>query len=366
MADRLSTRKQSIRHFTCILVASLAAACCLWGCQQPRGPVFAPSDPAIAWPPRPLPAKVLYVGQLTSSEDLKPSRTFGQALGELFVGAKDPDLLSSPRASLSLPLSHVVWIADPGGGCLHRFDLKQRKYLRVTSLGGTRLATPVGFAEGPDGTIFVCDSETGAVFHISARTGTLLRELPVADTVQRPVALYFDARYNELFVVDSASHDIKVFDVGGSLKRIIGKRGSALGEFNFPLDLIPDGDTFWVVDTGNHRIQQISRLGEPITSFGAAGDAPGSLALPKGVAIDSDGHVYVVDGRFENVQVFDRKGNLLLFFGDEGTGPGEFWLPSGIQIDRNDRIWISDVYNRRIQVFDYVGRIATDPNMGAK
>ncbi|MBI1827135.1 MAG: 6-bladed beta-propeller, partial [Planctomycetes bacterium] len=118
-----------------------------------------------------------------------------------------------------------------------------------------------------------------------------------------------------------------------------------------------DGEALWITDTGNHRIQAISRSGEPIATFGQAGDAPGDLELPKGVAVDADRHVYVVDGRFENVQIFDRSGHLLLAFGEEGTKAGEFWLPGGISIDGLSRIWVCDSYNRRVQVFQYLREI---------
>lgn len=48
----------------------------------------------------------------------------------------------------------------------------------------------------------------------------------------------------------------------------------------------------------------------------------GDFARPKGVAVDSEGHIYVVDAAFGNVQIFNSEGLLLLFFGQMGTGPG--------------------------------------------
>jgi sugar lactone lactonase YvrE len=77
--------------------------------------------------------------------------------------------------------------------------------------------------------------------------------------------------------------------------------------------------------------------------------------MPKGVAVDSRGHIYVVDALFDAVQIFDRRGQLLLAFGGRGTGPGEFWLPNGLFIDSQDRIYVADSYNQRIQIFEYVG-----------
>jgi DNA-binding beta-propeller fold protein YncE len=78
------------------------------------------------------------------------------------------------------------------------------------------------------------------------------------------------------------------------------------------------------------------------------------FARPRGVALDSEGHVYVVDAMFNNVQVFDLEGAILLAFGEYGRGVGQFWLPAGICIDENDTIYVSDSLNRRIQVFQYL------------
>jgi len=84
------------------------------------------------------------------------------------------------------------------------------------------------------------------------------------------------------------------------------------------------------------------------------GDRPGSFANPKGIALDSDGHIYVTDAAFCNVQIFDSQGNVLLFVGQLGPRPGYFHLPAGIAIDENDRIYVADQLNSRIQVFQYL------------
>ena len=84
-------------------------------------------------------------------------------------------------------------------------------------------------------------------------------------------------------------------------------------------------------------------------------DGSGNLSRPKGVAVDHDGHIYVVDALFHALQLFDEQGNLLLPVGQRGTGRGEFYLPTGIFIDNRSEIYIADSHNQRVQILRYLG-----------
>lgn len=53
----------------------------------------------------------------------------------------------------------------------------------------------------------------------------------------------------------------------------------------------------------------------------------------KGIAVDKENNLYVVDAGFENVQIFNNKGQLLMFFGGSYKGPGDMWLPAKVIID---------------------------------
>lgn len=344
------------------LAIALAAASAATGCQQPLKPIFEPMKTPLAWPGAPAEPRIRYVGQITQAADLKPRPRFLQALTDLVVGPNAPEPLYGPRAVVMTADGSGLWVADPGGRCLHRFDLDTREYLRVVKVGEASLLTPVGLCAGPGESIYVCDSESVAIYRVSSLDGSLLATLRLPEDLLRPAAMYFDATRKELYVVDVSAHDIKVLSADGELLRILGQRGERPGQFNFPCDIASDGEVLWIADTGNQRVQAITRDGEPVTEFGSAGDAPGDLAMPKAVALDSDGHLYVVDARFENIQIFDGQGRVLLFFGQEGTGPGQFWLPSGITIDASDRIWVCDSYNNRLQVFDYLTPRAATPD----
>ena len=110
---------------------------------------------------------------------------------------------------------------------------------------------------------------------------------------------------------------------------------------------------WYVTDALNSRIQIFGRDGKYIGGLGRLGRGAGDFDKPKGVAQDSDGHIYVVEGLHDVVQILDLQGNLLLAFGSTGAAPGEFYLPTAIHIDANDNIYVADSYNRRVQVFRY-------------
>ena len=103
----------------------------------------------------------------------------------------------------------------------------------------------------------------------------------------------------------------------------------------------------------NFRVQILTSEGRYISDFGRVGDGSGDLNRPKGVAVDGEGHVYVVEGLHDVVQIFDSEGHFLLSFGEPGHGDGEFWLATGIAIV-GDRIYVADSSNGRVEVFDYL------------
>ena len=73
--------------------------------------------------------------------------------------------------------------------------------------------------------------------------------------------------------------------------------------------------------------------GNFIRAFGKNGDGPGYFARPKGIAIDSDGHVWVADA------MQDRVSRMLeeAFGGYRGRGPT--WHPD-LDIDENEDGWV--------------------------
>ncbi len=333
--------------------ALLIVACAIVGCQRPLGPVFPAVAPPLEWPAPPDAPRIRYVGELTGEASVARRPSGFAALGEALTGPK-------PRAVFVRPMAVAVrgpevFVADAAGGVgrVHVLDVENRGYRSIPA-DATELRWPIDVASGADG-LAVADAQAAVVF-IFDESGRLRREIGRGELV-RPAAVAWGDADDALWVLDAGAHCLVVFDKSGQRLRRIATRGAAPGQLNFPagfcLAAREPGPVAIVADAMNFRVQVFDALGEFVGQYGRKGDAAGNFSLPRDVATDSDGHMYVLDNQFENVQVFDRDFRLLMAFGEGGAGRGQFQLPSGITIDERDRIWVADTYNRRVQVFQY-------------
>ena len=95
--------------------------------------------------------------------------------------------------------------------------------------------------------------------------------------------------------------------------------------------------------------------GSPLTAWGTHGDGPGQFDMPWGIAVDSDGSVYVSDWRNDRVQKFDPDGRFLAEFDGKNGGDG-FARPNGLAVG-GGRIYVCDWWNDRVQVLDADGQV---------
>ena len=158
-------------------------------------------------------------------------------------------------------------------------------------------------------------------------------------------------------MADTYAHDIKVFDAAGILVRVIGQRGEGPGEFNFPTHLAFARGQLYVTDTLNSRVQVFSASGDLLGNrgFGTRGLYLGNLVRPKGVGVDSEGNIYVVESYYDSLLVFSERGEFLLPIGGTGTATGRFYLPAGVWVDARNRVFVADMFNGRVVLFQFLG-----------
>jgi uncharacterized protein (TIGR03663 family) len=162
-----------------------------------------------------------------------------------------------------------------------------------------------------------------------------------------------------LYVADTANNRIQHIAQDGSVLQVWGSyadisQGEAPGGTFFePWGIAVGSDgSVYVTDTWNHRIQKFSSDGKFINMWGYFGQAETPFAIwgPRDIAIDSNGDLFVTDTGNKRVVIYDEDGNYVNQFGTVGMGAGQFDEPVGIAIDQTGLVYIADTWNQRIQV----------------
>jgi RHS repeat-associated protein len=164
-----------------------------------------------------------------------------------------------------------------------------------------RFRYPYGLAVGPDGSLYIADSQN----HRVRRVGT--------DGIITTVA-------------------------GNGTAAFAGDNGPATAaELNNPVGVAvgPDGSLF-IVDQNNNRIRQVRPDGKIVTvagngssTFGGdGGPATSAGLLPWGVAVGPDGAVYIADRSNSRIRMVDQNGIITSIAGNGLAGPNGDGVPA--------------------------------------
>jgi uncharacterized protein (TIGR03437 family) len=203
----------------------------------------------------------------------------------------------------------------------------------------------------------------------------------------RPSGVARDSQ-GRIYFADSQNHRIRCLDSQGLVRTVAGTGepgfrgdgGPALSaQLNSPGALAVDAfDNLYIADTGNHRVRVLSPAGAIRTVAGtgrvefSADNQPASeaaLVLPSGLAIDSDGRIYVSERGSHRVRRFTPGGAITTVAGTGVRGvPVEnssailasLNEPMGIALDPVGDLYVADRSNHALRVVDAkTGRLRT-------
>ena len=175
-----------------------------------------------------------------------------------------------------------VIVTDPGAQGVHIFDITQQKYKFIERRDKRKdpMLAPQCIAVDDKDNIYVTDSESGKIFVFNA-DGKYQRSLGSLKGgegfFKRPTGIAVDSQEQRIYVTDTLRNKIFVLDINGEVVNTIGKNGSQHGEFNFPTELRIDGKELVVVDAMNFRVQVFDRSGQFLYGVGAIGDGTGAM-----------------------------------------------------------------------------------------
>jgi len=151
-----------------------------------------------------------------------------------------------------------------------------------------------------------------------------------------------------------------------TFKAKLGDFGFLDGQFNTPSRLGITGDSLWVVDSLNKRIQRIRSNGVFEFSFKTILNEDGEASVmdtPVGIAINPRGSVYVTDMGESTLNVFDTLGKFQKTLGKFGNSGLSFNQPQAVSVDSQGNLFIADTNNHRIVQLDETGKkILTIPS----
>jgi len=218
---------------------------------------------------------------------------------------------------------------------------------------------PWGVAVGPDGSVYVTDTWNNRIEKFTA-SGQFIRTWSSAtsqtDGFYGPRGLVVDAK-GHLFVADTGNKRIVTFDADGNYLAQFGSAGLDPGQFDEPVGVALDANgNLYVTDTWNQRIQTFTPSPDgltftPLKQWDVAGWYGQSLDNKPFIAVDNKGHVFITDPEGFRVIEYTTDGQLIQTWGDYGSTPSTFGLAAGIAIDSQGNIWISDAGNNRIMRF---------------
>ncbi len=293
-------------------------------------PVTPAPPPTPVPPPTPGPPPEGFAWQIKS--DTRSDTTRIASPGGMDVG---PDGLLYVA-----DLAHGLMVLDPTSGRVLR------------RIGQDNLVGAVDVAIAADGTIYVSDWGSHAIYAF-APDGTLLTSWGGAGSGDGEfgragpgyIAVCPDGT---LYVVDINERDdetyerIQVFDAAGTY--LTQWDLSAMEPFPVPAGLACGADgSAYLSDFQGGAVVVLDAMGNRVAELGdeAIGDARlGPLAL------GPDGNLYVATWQGW-IGVLDLEGNLLARWGTPGNGegdmpPGQFYLPRGIAVDGEGNVYVSD------------------------
>jgi sugar lactone lactonase YvrE len=289
--------------------------------------------------------------------------------------------LNNPQGVVAVG-SNVVYVADTGNNAIRRIadDRKSGRPVITTVAGtgelsfqdtsrlaiATNLRSPFGLAMDGAGNLYISDQGNARILKVDSSTQRVtifagagssspLRndrcelEPPLAS----PMGLSMDQAGN-LYVADSGSHLIRKVAPDGSISTYAGN-----GEPGFsgdgPATLVslksPSGvavdsqGNLYIADTGNSRIRKVDLHGSLTTiaggnnpPLGGGPDSSISLKEPRSVAVDAAGNIYIADLKGA-VQRLDGKTKILT------TVVRNLEYPAGVTVDSVGNVFIALAYS---------------------
>lgn len=300
----------------------------------------ASQEDIVIFPPPPDTTRVQFLTSISSSSDIHGIQS---GFNKFLFGEKAPENIIKPYG-ITVKGSRI-YICDTGLGGLEIIDLAEESFEYFIPKGLGQLKLPINCFIDERGYLFVADANRKQVVVFD-------EELSYLDALgEQELFKPTDVSVNNgiIYVVNVLNHAIHLYDAISfePLGVLPGISNGGGGYLYQPTNIFVSENEIYVSDFGDFCIKRYTLDGKYIESVGAYGNAYGKFTRPKGIALDSESNLYVVDAAFENVQIFNDQANLLMHFGGSYQGPGAMWLPAAVEISDENLAYFEALVDER-------------------
>jgi len=288
-----------------------------------------------------------------------------------FVGPKEKTWFDIPRYGV-FDTKDNLYISDSGAHVIKKISLKTGKTSIFAGSDGqgaqngpkdkAKFYNPMGLAINTKAELFIADNSNAKIRKIIMSSGFVYDQ---TNQISYPTSVALGPKGN-LYIIQNHKSSIWKITTTGAVSRFAGtgqsgyKEGARLSaQFSNPKDLVVDKmGNIYVADTQNHRIRKIDLQGQ-VSTFAGSGISGyknglgnnAQFSSPRGIAIDSQGDIFVADSGTRRVRKIDSKGQVTLFAGNgsQEIGKGNrlqtgFLSADSIFIDKKDDIYIISTF----------------------
>jgi DNA-binding beta-propeller fold protein YncE len=256
-------------------------------------------------------------------------------------------------SSVDVDKSDNVWVFNRGPHPVIQFD-KHGKMLQAWSQDTFRVRSAHGIRVDPDSNIWCADVKGHVLFKLNP-AGRILMVLgqrqgtpgnnDSKDGFHEPTGFAFLPN-GDFYVSDGYLNSRVVkFNRDGEYLTHWGRKGTGAGEFDLVHDVCLDSrGRVYVADRSNQRIQVFDAGGKFLAQWTGMGQ-PQSLYY-----VARENAIYMCS-RENQVFKLNLEGQILGVLGGEGHVPGRFHASHGIAVDSEGSIYVAEVRGWRAQKF---------------
>ena len=307
----------------------------------------------------------------------------------------------------------AIYFSDVGNSRIRRVDLTTGVITTVAGGGTTDLgdggpATDATFSSHPmrvtgdcAGNLYVTDAHHARIRRIDAATNTITTVAgcgaegysgdggpAVHAQLASPHGTALD-RHGNLHIADLKNNRIRkveaetgvITTVAGNSEHGYSGDGSAATDAMLASPIAVtcnDNDDLYIADHRNSRIRKVNAATGTITTVAGTGEqgysgdggpaTQAAISLPRDVALDPDGSLYIADGANNRIRKVNPNGTISTV---AGTGRAEFSsdvgpahkaslsMPYSITLDRDANLYVVDTGNYRVRKIDKATGIIT-------